>query len=62
MEIGELSRAIGRTWRELWPRVKKLEERKDVGRALSTDEQQALLDGLKNRCTPHLGTLVPYCF
>jgi hypothetical protein len=35
MELGELSRAIGRTWRELWPRVKKLEERKDVGRAIS---------------------------
>lgn len=31
MEIGELSRAIGRTWRELWPRVKRLEERKDIG-------------------------------
>ena len=59
MEIGELSRAIGRTWRELWPRVKRLEERKDVGRALSADEQGALLDGLKNRRTPHLATLIP---
>jgi integrase len=59
MEIGELSRAIGRTWRELWPRVKRLEERKDVGRALSADEQGALLDGLKNRRTPHLVTLIP---
>ena len=59
MEIGELSRAIGRTWRELWPRLKRLEERKDVGRALSADEQQALLDGLKKRRTPHIGTLVP---
>jgi integrase len=59
MEIGELSRAIGHTWRELWPRVKKLEERKDVGRALSADEQCALLDGLKNRRTPHLGALIP---
>ncbi len=59
MEIGELSRAIGRTWRELWPRVKRLEERKDVGRALSAEEQKALLDGLKNRRTPHLGTIVP---
>ncbi len=59
MEIGELSRAIGRTWRELWPRVKKLEERKDVGRALSPEEQKALLDGLKDRSTPHLGTFVP---
>jgi integrase len=59
MEVGELSRAIGRTWRELWPRVKKLEERKDVGRALSPEEQKALLDGLKDRSTPHLGTFVP---
>ena len=39
--------------------MKRLEERKDVGRALSADEQGALLDGLKNRRTPHLGTLVP---
>jgi integrase len=59
MEIGKLSRAIGRTWRELWPRVKRLEERKDVGRALSADEQKALLDGLKKRRTPHLATLIP---
>jgi integrase len=59
MEIGELSRAIGRTWRELWPRVKRMEERKDVGRALSVEEQKALLDGLKNRRTPHLGTILP---
>jgi integrase len=59
MEVGELSRALGHTWRELWPRLKKLEERKDVGRALSVDEQQALLDGLKNCQTPHLGTLIP---
>jgi integrase len=44
MELGELSRAIGRTWRELWPRVKKLEERKDVGRAISSEEQEKLLD------------------
>jgi integrase len=59
MEVGELSRAIGRTWHELWPRVKRLEERKDIGRALSADEQQALLDGLNNRRTPHLGTFIP---
>ncbi|MEO8099813.1 MAG: site-specific integrase [Acidobacteriota bacterium] len=59
MELGELSRAIGRTWRELWPRIRKMEERKDVGRALSPAEQRALLDGLKNRRTPHLGTLIP---
>jgi len=39
------------------PRV--AQKGKDVGRALSTVEQKALLDGLKNRRTPHLGTLVP---
>ena len=59
MEVGELSRAIGQPWSLLWPKVRRHEERKDVGRALSVVEQGALLDGLKNRRTPHLGTLVP---
>ena len=30
-----------------------------MGRALSTAEQRALLDGLPNRRTPHIGTLMP---
>ena len=59
MEIGELSRAIGQPWSLLWPKVKKLEERKNVGRALASSEQHRLLDGLKDRRTPHLSTLVP---
>ncbi len=59
MEIGELSRAIGQPWSLLWPKARRLEERKDAGRALSPTEQGALLEGLKNRRTPHLGTLVP---
>jgi integrase len=59
MELGELSRAIGQPWSLLWPKVRKLEERKDVGRALSSDDQHKLLDGLKDRRTPHLSTLVP---
>jgi integrase len=59
MELGELSRAIGQPWSLLWPKVRKLEERKDVGRALSADEQKRLLDGLKDRRTPHLPTLIP---
>ncbi len=33
MELGELSRGHWPHMAELWPRVKKLEERKDVGRA-----------------------------
>jgi integrase len=36
-----------------------MEERKDVGRAPSAAEQNALLDGLQNGRTPHLGTLIP---
>jgi integrase len=59
MEVGELSRAIGQPWSLLWPKVRKLEERKNVGRALSPQEQKALLDGLKDRRTPHLPTLIP---
>ena len=59
MELGELSRSIGHTWRELWPKVKKLEERKDVGRALSTEEQRRLLDGLETSRSERLRTLVP---
>jgi len=59
MEVGELSRAIGQPWSLLWPKVRRLEERRDVGRALSSEEQIALLDALKNRRTPHLRTLIP---
>lgn len=59
MEVGELSRAIGKTWHELWPKVKKLEERKDVGHALSADEQRRLLDALETSQSPLLRTLVP---
>ena len=59
MEVGELSRAIGHPWSLLWPKVRKMEERKNVGRALSSEDQHSLLDGLKDRRTPHLTTLVP---
>ena len=40
------TRAIGHTWKELWSRLRKLEERKDVGRALSAEEQARLLDAV----------------
>lgn len=43
MELGELSRAIGKDWSVLWPEVRKLEERKDVGRAITQDEERRLL-------------------
>lgn len=58
MEVGELSRAIGRPWSQIWPRVKMLEERKDVGRALSTEEEIAVLDGLRVSESPILEPFV----
>jgi integrase len=59
MELGELSRAMGSTWRELWPKLRKLEERKDIGRALSPEEQDRLLNGLETTQSPILRTLIP---
>ena len=59
MELGELSRAIGCTWRELWPRVKRLEERKDVGRAISLEEQGKLLDAATTLRSPVVRTAIP---
>jgi integrase len=51
MEVGELSRAIGKPRSILWPKVRKQEERKDVGRALSPEEETRLLEsaGKKGR-------------
>jgi integrase len=43
IELGALSRAIGKKWSQLWPNVKKLEERKDVGRALSPEEEARIV-------------------
>ena len=44
MEVGELSRAIGKRWSVLWPKVRKQEERKNAGQALSPDQEKRLLD------------------
>jgi len=44
MELECLSRAVGSPWRVLWPSLKRLEEPRDVGRALSAEEEQALLE------------------
>jgi len=58
MEIAILSRAMGHQWRMLWPKLKKLEERKDIGRALSPDEERAILaEAAKNR-SPMIQTFI----
>jgi integrase len=53
MELGELSRAIGHKWSALWPKVRKLEERKEVGRALSPEEERRLLDVVGAQSSPN---------
>lgn len=62
MELGELSRSIGKPWSVLWPRIRKMEERKDVGKALSAAEESALLTTLSEHDSPNhsqtLGTFV----
>jgi integrase len=44
MEIDCLSRAVGHPWHILWPTLKRFEEAKDIGRALSHEEEQRLLE------------------
>jgi integrase len=62
MELGELSRAIGKRWSELWPRVRRLEERRDVGKALSSEEESKLLEAVTSQTSPNrsktLGTFI----
>ena len=43
MEVDTLARAIGGTWRALWPAVPRLEESRETGRALSPDEEGRIL-------------------
>jgi len=58
MEVQQLAQAIGRTWRVLWPRVRKLEENQDTGRALSPEEQGRLLEAIPRVQSPMLGTFI----
>jgi integrase len=53
MELGELSRAIGHKWSALWPKVRKLEENHDVGKALSPEEEGRLLSESANDESPN---------
>jgi integrase len=53
MEIGELSRAIGKHWSALWPKVRRMEERSEVGRALSAEEEERLLAAVDGQRSPN---------
>lgn len=59
MELGELSRAIGQPWSLLWPKVRKMEEKKDLGRALPAEEQTRLLDASASLRSPVVRAVIP---
>jgi hypothetical protein len=42
MEVDCLARAAGRQWREIWPKLKRLEENHNAGCALSPEEERRL--------------------
>lgn len=58
MDLGNLSRAMGKPWRTLWPTLRKLEERKDAGRALSPEEEGRLLEAIPTLRSVLVGTFV----
>jgi integrase len=58
MELGELSRAVGQKWSAMWPKVRKLEENHEVGRALSADEERVLLQTAANDQSPNRNRLL----
>ncbi|MGA2881080.1 MAG: site-specific integrase [Bryobacteraceae bacterium] len=57
MEIDCLARAAGHPWKLLWPGLKRLEEAKDAGQALSPKQEQRLLDCAARSRSP---LLVPF--
>lgn len=58
MEVSVLARAIGKTWNVLWPKVKRNEEPKDTGRALSAEEEARMLKAAGEARSPVLATFV----
>jgi len=58
MEIVNLSLAVGHPWRKLWPKVRKLEERHDIGIALPEDDEVKLLEAADANKSPTIGTFI----
>ena len=54
MELLCLSRAVGSTWAQLWPKVPKLEEATDIGQAISPEEEGRLLGAAKKNTSPYI--------
>ena len=58
MEVSMLARAIGKKWSILWPKVKRNEEPKDTGRALSAEEEARLLKAVDEARSPVLASFI----
>lgn len=58
MELAVLSRALGSKFQMLWPTLKRLEERRDVGRALSAEEEQRIVDAASRNNSRMIGPIV----
>ena len=52
LELLVLSRAMGHKWSALWPKVKKLEENHDTGRAIEPEEEERLLAAAAKNPSP----------
>ena len=59
MELGELSRALGHKWSVLWPKIRKLEENHDIGRALPSEEESRLLAAALSDDSPNRNHAMP---
>ena len=52
LEVLVLSRALGGTWRELWPKLRRLEENRLAGRALTPEEESKILEAAARNKSP----------
>jgi integrase len=58
MEVSILSRCIGRKRSELWPTLKPLKEPRDVGKALTPEEETRLLEASLKAESPLIGPFI----
>jgi len=58
MELSVLSRALGHKFQIIWPNLKHLPENRHVGRALSPEEEQRLVDAAARNRSRMIGPIV----
>ena len=62
MELEIMARAVGHPWRVVWPKVKRLEEPKDTGKAMTRDEQAAILAAAQGARSPYIYPFLKIAF